>query len=503
MSRIFVCGLCPLPFEDTRQSYGPGIRTWQMAHSLAQAGHEVHLVAMRIDGTYEDAQGIPDRELRAGVEIERLTAAEFFDRELIADRLARAAPDAVVGATIYGSYVLAEQRPRVPFWADQFGHVMAEAQAKAHLEGANWPLAHFWNLLAPVMRSADRVSVVSARQRWAAVGELGVVGRLNAETCGYDFTSLMPCALLPPAEEPETQTILRGNEVPEDAFVSLWSGGYNVWSDVDTLFRAHEIAMAEDESLHFVSTGGGIAGHDESTYASFEASIAASRFRDRFHLQGWVRRSLVPSYQAEADLGVLCEIPMYEGQLGSKNRVVQWLGGGLPVLYNAVGDLGDLLEHRRLGLTFPVGSAERMAEQLLWAAANREELAAMARRAEDYACEELSFEATTVELLEWAEAPSFAPDVEIRASIRAPGDYSTPRPPAQEPAPATTTSTKPRPAVGTNGSLSRRPGANGSGKHGASGAAKSNGASGLGPAALGAAPASGFGRALRRLFSLS
>ncbi|MEO1085704.1 MAG: hypothetical protein AAFY88_15800, partial [Acidobacteriota bacterium] len=58
---------------------------------------------------------------------------------------------------------------------------------------------------------------------WAAVGELGLVGRLSAETCGYEFTSLMPCALLPDADQPKTRTILRGGEVPTDAFVSLWS----------------------------------------------------------------------------------------------------------------------------------------------------------------------------------------------------------------------------------------------------------------------------------------
>jgi len=396
-----------------------------MAHSLAKAGHDVRLVAMRIDGTYEAGDGIPDRELRDGVEIERVASPEFFDRQRLTDLLARVKPDALVGATIYGSYVLAEQRPQVPFWADEFGHVMAEAQAKAHLEQANWPLAHFWNLLAPVLRRADKISVVSARQRWAAIGELGLVGRLSAETCGYDFTSLMPCALLPSAQG-ETRTLLRGGAVPEDAFVTLWSGGYNVWSDVDTMFKAHEIAMAENESIHFVSTGGGIAGHDESTYARFEESIAGSEFSDRYHLQGWVRAELVPSYQAEADLGVLSEIPMYEGQLGSKNRIIQWLGGGLPVLYNTVGDLGDLLEDRDIGLTLPVGSAQEMADKLLWAASHRKELAAIAKRAEDYAREELSFEATTAELVEWAAKPFFAPDVESRKTIRGPADHSLP-----------------------------------------------------------------------------
>ena len=49
--------------------------------------------------------------------------------------------DAVVGATLLGSFALARAGCELPFWADQFGHSMAEAQAKAALVGNNRPLA--------------------------------------------------------------------------------------------------------------------------------------------------------------------------------------------------------------------------------------------------------------------------------------------------------------------------------------------------------------------------
>ena len=427
MTRVLVCGLCPLPFENTIQSYGPGIRTWQMAYSLARAGHEVHLRAMRIPGTYQegDADG---NEVRDGVHIERFSDAEFFDAALLRAKLEELQPEAVVGATMYGSHVLALQEPQVPFWADQFGHVMAEAQAKAFQEQANWPLAHFWRLLEPILRRCDRLSVVSERQRWAAVGEMGLVGRLTHQTCGYDFMSVMPCALVPPRPS-RIEPMLRGKEIPQDAFVVLWSGGYNVWSDVDTLFKALERAMEAAENIHFVSTGGEIGGHDETTYRRFEQHIEGSRFRDRFHLQGWVRAEAVPSYQAEADLGVLSEIPMYEGQLGSKNRIIQWMGGDLPVVYNQVGDLGNLLKDRELGLVFPVGDEAAMAEKILWAASHPGELRAMTERAKAYTVEELTFEASTRDLVAWAESPTRAPDWQIRDRHAGPGDYPPPNTP--------------------------------------------------------------------------
>lgn len=424
VSKVLVCGLCPLPFENTLQSFGPGIRTWQFALSLANRGFDVHLVAMRIPGTYDTQQPEGDRhECRDGVTIERLPDHEFFQVEEIQARIDDFGPDVVVGATMYGSNMLSRCDLKVPFWADQFGHVMAEAQAKAHLDGTNVAISHFWNLLRPILLRADKISTVSVPQRYAAIGELGVVGRLTHETCGYEFAEVIPCALIP-KQTAEPQPMLRGETLPEDAFVVLWSGGYNVWSDVDTMFHGLEHAMAERPDIHFVSTGGEIEGHDESTYQRFQDLIAASEHRRRYHLQGWVKAHLVPSYQAEADLGVLSEIPIYEGQLGSKNRIVQWMGSGLPVLYNRVGELGDLLDQERLGLTFAVGDAEAMGDAICWAAEQRSELEAMAVAARKYTEKHLTFEATTRSLVDWVAEPKLAPDSAFRHRLLSPGELA-------------------------------------------------------------------------------
>jgi len=431
MKRILVCGLCPLPFENTRQSFGPGIRTWQLARGLALAGFDVHLVAMKIPGAFAGTDALSE-ETRDDVRIERLDDSEFFTAAEIRRRIDELRPDAVVGATVYGSFVLADAGPQAPFWADQFGHFMAEAQAKARLESANWPLGRFWGYLEPVLRTADKISVVSERQRFAAIGELGLVGRLTAETCGYELTAVVPCAMVPASDVP-LRPLLRGREVPDEAFVVLWSGGYNVWSDVDTLWRGLELAMDRDSRVQFVSTGGQIDRHDERTYQRFERLVAGSRHAERCHLQGWVEAELVPSYQAEADLGVLAELPIYEGLLGSKNRIIQWLGSGLPVAYNRHGDLGELLAAKGLGLVFEIGDAAGLGERILWAASHRDDLRRLAADARDYAQQELSFAATTRPLVEWARDPVPAPDAALRPTISSPADFGPPKSPKPNP----------------------------------------------------------------------
>ena len=425
MSRILLYGLCPLPFENTRRNYGPGIRSWQFAVGLAGAGHSVQLVAARIPGAYEGLEPARD-ETRDGVVIERLGEVEFLDRRTLTRHLSEHRPDGLVGATVHGSHALAQLNPRVPFFADEFGHFMAEAQARAARDGENWPIAHFWRMQSEVLRRADRLSVVSERQRYAAIGELGAVGRLTAETCGYEFVCVIPCGMLP-GPRPAAAGAVRGRLVPDDAFVVLWSGGYNVWSDVGTLFAGLERAMRENPRVHFVSTGGEIPGQDESTYQEFLGRIAASPLSERFHLQGWLAADQVPGIVAEADLGVLTEKPIYEGLLGDKNRVVAWMGAGLPVAYNRVGDLGDRLAESSLGLTFVPGDAAALAGHILWAAAHPEELRQMADMARRHASEELSFAATTRPLQDWAKNPTYSPDVSFRSRFASPLGYATKR----------------------------------------------------------------------------
>ena len=428
MSRVLVAGVCPLPFEDTLRSYGPGIRTWQFAWSLARAGHEVRLVAMKTPGAYGEAS--PSSEVRGGIAIERLSDVAFLDPTTLRGAIREFGPEALVGASLYGSAAVARTGTRLPFWADQFGHVMAEAQAKAAIEGRNWPVAHAWGLLRPVLRAADRLSVVSERQRYAAIGELGAVGRLTAETCGYELTAVIACALVPAEEAPRRPPAARGRPVrgvlvPENAFVVLWSGSLNVWTDMDTIARGLETAMGRESRIHFVATGGAVPGLDAAAWERFAALVQGSPHRERYHMEGWVPAGRVAEYVDEADLGILADRPIYEGLLGSKNRVVQWMGAGLPVLYNRIGDLGDLLETRRLGLTFSPGDASGVAERLLWAVDHTAELRETAARARAFALAELSFEATTRDLVDWASEPRFAPDAAWRACVDSPLSHST------------------------------------------------------------------------------
>src|SRR4030043_1224643 len=145
MSKIFILGMSPLPFENDKKLYGTGIRTWQFILPLIEKGHEVCVCSYAIPSAYpDDFESIFQKSFnysrnsqeRHIFEYNILKKDDFENIGLISGILTRFEPDCIVGCTFYPSFVASKlpgflKTKKIPFWADLFGHVMAEAQARA------------------------------------------------------------------------------------------------------------------------------------------------------------------------------------------------------------------------------------------------------------------------------------------------------------------------------------------------------------------------------------
>ncbi len=411
MAKLLLFGLAPFPFENELKSFGPGVRTWQLARPLVDDGHDLTVVTWRIPGSYREE---PEEELREEIRgFRRISLGDerFADDEFRRSLVDSLKPDAIIGATIYGSHAAVRAATSEPVWVDLFGHVMAEAQARASVVDANDCVPYFFKLEREVVCRGDVFSSVGRAQSFATIGELGAAGRLRKETLGYRFVATIPCAMdsdpLPPRA-----SVLRGKEVDEDAFVLLWSGGYNTWTDVGTLFAGIELAMAENPRIRFVSTGGAIDGHDETTYPRFLELIAGAKHPDRYVMKGWIDKEIALCHYFEADLGINIDRYMYEGLLGSKNRILDWMRAGLPALAGELSEISKLIGEEKLGFTFPLGRPDELAKTILNLAAHPEEVKQAGRLALGYGQTHLTFKKTTEPLRAWARAPSRSPDAD-------------------------------------------------------------------------------------------
>jgi glycosyltransferase involved in cell wall biosynthesis len=197
----------------------------------------------------------------------------------------------------------------------------------------------------------------------------------------------------------------------------LWSGGYNTWTDVDTLFKGLTIAMKKNPKIKFVSTGGEIPEQDIKTYPGFISMIENSDFKNNFVMNGWVPGEDVPNYYFEADLGINIDKNIYEVKLGSKNRILDWMRAGLAVISSDVCELTETIKEEKIGYTFRPGDAEDLASKLLYLSGNRKELNLTAKRGKEYGRKYFNFDTTTKRLQEWVDNLSFAPDRSMKKVI--------------------------------------------------------------------------------------
>lgn len=411
MARIYATGMGPLPWEKPRLIHGSCSRTWQMVRPMLEAGHEVCLAAARVfDSSAPEDIPLVQTTRREGLvyyladELKKFNDPAFHQSLLDDFR-----PDAFVAITTIGCQPLPGLRFDAPLWADIHGYVAAEGQLLAEQRQDNHYVRHFWKRYHEAVYLADKFSVTSSVQRHAMIGELGALGRLNAYTTGYEFVVNIPLAR-PDEEIKSKKTIVRGKQTPQDAFILLWLGGYNHWSDPETLFHGIESAMEQNERIHFVSTGGRIDGCDEKSFPKLQALVEKSRFKDRFHFQGWVESDDIPAYLCEADAGINVDRLCYESEFGARHRIVEMLRAAVPVITTRISEISREVEQAEAGLVCPVQSPEALAKCILDMSRKPVQRLEMGVQARELFQQKFTDEITVRPLLEWLENPSHAPD---------------------------------------------------------------------------------------------
>lgn len=420
MTKILILGNAPLPFETEKKLYGTNIRTWNIAEPLWQDKHEICLVCSRIKDTYYNEKKLARiiKTKKDNLTYYALEESIFEKGQFLQKIHDEFQPDCLVGVNTHPAFHAVRIKTNKPIWADLNGSVIAEAQAKAYVYNDNTYLNYSWHDEKSVLEKADIFSTVSQAQKYALVGELGITGRLNRFTFGYEFVHYIPTGI-EDREYQQQKEVMRNRLVSKKDFVILWSGGYNTWTDVDTLFSALKLAIKENSRIKFVSLGGAITGHDEITYYRFLKMIKQTKLSGNFIFTGWVPTKEVPNYYFESDVGINIDKFNYETLLGARTRINDMLKAGLPVLTSLGTEVSYLVQSKRLGWTYPIGDAKSLAETILFLADNKRLLKEYGQRGKRYVFRHLTFAKTTLPLREWVKNPRPAPDKEKKLSLYA------------------------------------------------------------------------------------
>lgn len=436
MRKILFIGSGPLPIEKNTIGTAFGLRTWQFLKPLLkQKNIDIHIVLLsfpdkypqdhplRTKGYYE----LSAQDLYINIEEEHTRKKfQIFAKnhrklpKLLQQIHDQIQPDVLVGINIHPAFIASKLKRTCPFWADLNGWTMAEAQAQATLWQSNEMIPRLWRMEKSVLQTLDRCSAVSLPQKYATIGELAAVGRLNQWTHTHSFVEVIENAMdesLPEfsAEKTELdQSLLKeiGYKYKEDQQIVLSIGAFNTWIDAKTLLKGLELAMEKDKNIIFVNTGEGVPGLSQKKYEQFKSACSKSRFSHRLKHVGWVSRSQLNTLLKVAKIGINIDLPIYETFLGARNRINEYLIWNLPILTTKGSAIANTLIDAKAAIGVETQNAEELASKLQYFLhpQHQEQLEDIRKKAEYYKKNIYSIEQTTKPFIEWLSNPFHAPD---------------------------------------------------------------------------------------------
>jgi glycosyltransferase involved in cell wall biosynthesis len=416
MAKVLLIGALPPQLMRDRKVDAANYRTWQFLEPLTVAGHAVVLCADCAPGDVEcDARSaLPDLAgFHPIVPTERRWAARL---QAAHDRFR---PDCIVAVNFFPCLYATKLRTDRPLWMDVYGDQITIQQSFCYRAASDRGLPTTIRFMKQVLQSGDVFSVCGEPQKHMLVGELAMSNRLNRATFGFDFLRvILPGASGATAAHAHGRASLRSRlGLSLDDFAVLWCGGYNTWTDVDTLFSGVEDAMSRDARIHYVSLGASTYEAAGNVYDRLRSKIDRSPNAARYHLLGWQPWSEVAQYYGCCDVGLNIDAMHYETLYGTRTRLVEMIAAGLPVITSQGTELSGLLRDLGAGLTFTVGNSNELHDRILRLAADPSLLERLSRAAARVAEEELSFQRTTEPLRDWVRAPTLAPDREHRGRL--------------------------------------------------------------------------------------
>ncbi len=402
----FICGAGPLPNEEGvlwQTAYG--LRTWQFLQAFIDKKEwEVFLVLLTEQKNYKNARPLKKWVKKDGIHILYLDKDEGGFKNELKKAFKDSNADLCIGVNNLPSFYLAELSSQIPFWADLNGWLMGEAQSAAFVHQDSSYLKTLWQREKKILEKMDCGSVASTPQKEASYGEIATLFRLNHLTEGQEFFHVIP-----PANELETEKASHYKlDLKSNERAILFCGSYNTWLDEETLFAGLELAMKQNPTLHFMSTGSEADAEGNPVLKNFLAKIQNSEYKHRYHFLGRLeKKDLLAVY--EQVLGAInLDRDNLETHFGARNRINEWLHYGVPTLSTAGSEFTKHLAQEKIIFALPFKDPKALSKAI--ATLFDLDRKSWAETAKKFMSKEYSYKKTLAPFVAWLNAPKIAPD---------------------------------------------------------------------------------------------
>lgn len=388
----------------TARMAGPAIRAWRVAAELA-LDHDVRLVSITVAELTDPSFSV---EAVRSEEIDDLIEwcdVCVFQGWVMAGRKAFHRSDKVFVADIYDPMHLEQLEQARDGGEKERRRAVLDATA----------------VLNEQLLRGDFFLCASTKQRDLWLGHLASLGRVNPATYDADPSLERLITVVPfgVSDEPPVRTgpaikgVIPG--IGPDDPVILWGGGVYNWFDPLTLIRAVDRLRAEHPNVRLVFLG---MRHPNADIPEMRMATEARHLADDLGLtgthvffnEGWVPYDERQNYLLDADVAVTTHYHHVETEFSFRTRVLDYFWAGLPTVTTNGDALGELIEHRGLGLTVPPEDVDALAAAL-GRLIDDAELVGDCRKRIDEIVPDLVWAETLRPLVEFCREPRRAPDL--------------------------------------------------------------------------------------------
>ena len=264
----------------------------------------------------------------------------------------------------------------------------------------------------------------SERQRDYWIGMLAAVGRVNPATFASDpslrrLVDVVAFGL--PDEPPQHRSqVLKGvyKGIAPDAQVLFWGGGLYDWLDPLTLIRAMPQVLEERPhvALFFAATRHPSPNVVEVSPMCRQAMALSDEMglTDRsvfFH--DWIPYAERDNYLIEADLGLSLHLDHVETRFAFRNRILDYIWAGLPIVATEGDTASELVQRYDLGVVVRYRDVSGLAHAILQLLATPDLKANYADRFAELV-QAFRWRQTTRPLVRFCSDPYVAPDRTLR-----------------------------------------------------------------------------------------
>jgi len=221
-------------------------------------------------------------------------------------------------------------------------------------------------------RAGTAFACGTERQRDMWLGFLASSRRLDTDLYSGDpqmrtLIDLVPSGMPAKPPSPPPNPVLRGPVFPLDARIVAWNGGLWDWLDPFTVVDALQILRAQDPRWVLAFGGGRRPSNRPAmgTVEAVQARVAELGLEDAVHLpDSWTPYTRRADALLEADVAVSAHLPSLEARFSYRNRLLDCVWAGTPIVCTSGDTLADEVANRGWGETVAPQDPEALAAAL-------------------------------------------------------------------------------------------------------------------------------------------